>query len=167
MRNLAACGRPLKIQCWRFLCWRNLPPLRQNTARSRHDWPPRRPMTTPPRVARLNKEQNELSPVVETYRSYLAARERLAPGRGSCCPTREMRELAQEELLQTNAELERLERDSFSSCSCPRTPMTTRMSLWRSGPAWAGRRRPCSPTPCTGCTLCTPSAAAGKQRWTA
>ena len=32
----------------------------------------------PAAVARLNKEQNELSPVVETYRSYLAARERLA-----------------------------------------------------------------------------------------
>ena len=48
----------------------------------------------PAAVARLNKEQNELSPVVETYRSYLAARERLARA---------------EELLQTNAELERLE----------------------------------------------------------
>ena len=48
----------------------------------------------PAAVARLNKEQNELSPVVETYRSYLAARERLAQA---------------EELLQTNAELERLE----------------------------------------------------------
>ena len=33
----------------------------------------------PAAVARLNKEQNELSPVVETYRSYLAAR---APGSG-------------------------------------------------------------------------------------
>ncbi len=48
----------------------------------------------PAAVARLNKEQNELSPVVETYRSYLAARERLAQA---------------EELLQTNAGLERLE----------------------------------------------------------
>ena len=62
----------------------------------------------PAAVARLNKEQNELSPVVETYRSYLAARERLAQAE-ELLSDPEMRELAQEELLQTNAELERLE----------------------------------------------------------
>ena len=60
----------------------------------------------PAAVARLNKEQNELSPVVETYRSYLAARERLAQAE-ELLSDPEMRELAQEELLQTNAELER------------------------------------------------------------
>ena len=62
----------------------------------------------PAAVARLNKEQNELSPVAETYRSYLAARERLAQAE-ELLSDPEMRELAQEELLQTNAELERLE----------------------------------------------------------
>ena len=62
----------------------------------------------PAAVARLNKEQNELSPVVETYRSYLATRERLAQAE-ELLSDPEMRELAQEELLQTNAELERLE----------------------------------------------------------
>ena len=62
----------------------------------------------PAAVARLNKEQNELSPVVETYRSYLADRERLAQAE-ELLSDPEMRELAQEELLQTNAELERLE----------------------------------------------------------
>ena len=119
----------------------------------------------PAAVARLNKEQNELSPVVETYRSYLDARERRVQAE-ELLSDPEMKELAHEELLQSKAELERLE-GSFSSSSCPRTPMTTRMSLWRSGPEWAGRRRPCSLTPCTGCTPCTPSAAAGRQRWTA
>ena len=62
----------------------------------------------PAAVARLNKEQNELSPEEETYRSYLAARERLAQAE-ELLSDPEMRELAQEELLQTNAELERLE----------------------------------------------------------
>ena len=62
----------------------------------------------PTAVARLNKEQNELSPVVETYRSYLTARERRAQAE-ELLSDPEMKELAQEELLQAKAELERLE----------------------------------------------------------
>ena len=62
----------------------------------------------PAAVARLNKEQNELSPVVETYRSYLDARERRVQAE-ELLSDPEMKELAQEELLQSKAELERLE----------------------------------------------------------
>ena len=62
----------------------------------------------PAAVARLNKEQNELSPVVETYRSYLDARERRVQAE-ELLSDLEMKELAHEELLQSKAELERLE----------------------------------------------------------
>ena len=62
----------------------------------------------PAAVARLNKEQNELSPVVETYRSYLDARERRVQAE-ELLSDPEMKELAHEELLQSKAELERLE----------------------------------------------------------
>ena len=62
----------------------------------------------PAAVARLNKEQNELSPVVETYRSYLDARERRVQAE-ELLSAPEMKELAHEELLQSKAELERLE----------------------------------------------------------
>ena len=51
----------------------------------------------PAQVARLNKEQNELSPVVETYRAYLRAREREQEA-GALLSDPELRELAQEEL---------------------------------------------------------------------
>ena len=61
----------------------------------------------PAAVARLNKEQNELSPVVETYRSYLDARERRVQAE-ELLSDPEMKELAHEELLQSKAELERL-----------------------------------------------------------
>ena len=62
----------------------------------------------PAAVARLNKEQNELSPVVETYRSYLDAREHRVQAE-ELLSDPEMKELAHEELLQSKAELERLE----------------------------------------------------------
>ena len=62
----------------------------------------------PAAVARLNKEQNEHSPVVETYRSYLDARERRVQAE-ELLSDPEMKELAHEELLQSKAELERLE----------------------------------------------------------
>ena len=46
----------------------------------------------PAQVARLNKEQNELSPVVETYRAYLRAREREQEA-GALLSDPELREL--------------------------------------------------------------------------
>ena len=64
----------------------------------------------PAQVARLNKEQNELSPVVETYRAYLRAREREQEA-GALLSDPELRELAQEEQQQARQELERLERE--------------------------------------------------------
>ena len=48
-----------------------------------------------------------------------------------------------------------------SSCCFPRTPTTTRASLWRSVAAWAGRKAPCLPTACSGCIPCTPPERAG------
>ena len=64
----------------------------------------------PAQVARLNKEQNELSPVVETYRAYLRAREREQEA-GALLSDPELRELAQEEQQQARQGLERLERE--------------------------------------------------------
>ena len=64
----------------------------------------------PAQVARLNKEQNELSPVVETYRAYLRAREREQEA-GALLSDPELRELAPEEQQQARQGLERLERE--------------------------------------------------------
>ena len=62
----------------------------------------------PAKVAKLNKEQNELAPVVETYRQYLRAQEQKEESEALLSDP-EMKELAQEEFHQAKADLERLE----------------------------------------------------------
>ena len=64
----------------------------------------------PEQVAKLNKEQTELSPVVETYRQYLRARRQREESEALLSDP-EMKELAQEEILQAKANMERLERE--------------------------------------------------------
>ena len=64
----------------------------------------------PEQVAKLNKEQAELSPVVETYRQYLRARRQREESEALLSDP-EMKELAQEEILQAKANMERLERE--------------------------------------------------------
>ena len=113
----------------------------------------------PAQVARLNKEQNELSPVVETYRAYLRAREREQEA-GALLSDPELRELAQEEQQQARQELERLERE-LQVLLLPRDPNDGKNVIV------GGRRPPSSPTPSTACTPCTPRAAAGRRKWPA
>ena len=62
----------------------------------------------PAQVAKLNKEQSELQPLVETYRAYLDAQEAKAQAE-SLLSDPEMKELAQEEFRQAVSDLERLE----------------------------------------------------------
>ena len=62
----------------------------------------------PELVARLNKEQTELQPLVETFRHYQAVREARAQAQ-QLLSDPEMRELAQEEYHQAGQELEELE----------------------------------------------------------
>ena len=64
----------------------------------------------PAKVAKLNKEQNELAPVVETYRQYLRAQEQKEESEALLSDP-EMKELAQEEFHQAKADLERLEQE--------------------------------------------------------
>ena len=64
----------------------------------------------PAQVARLNREQTQLQPVVETYRAYRAAH-RAREEAMLLLDDPEMKELAQEELRQARAELERLEQE--------------------------------------------------------
>ena len=81
----------------------------------------------PAQVARLNKEQNELSPVVETYRAYLRAREREQEA-GALLSDPELRELAQEEQQQARQELERLERRHRLLCAGTPVPGTGKLT---------------------------------------
>ena len=64
----------------------------------------------PAQVAKLNKEQNELAPVVETYRQYLRAQAQKEESEALLSDP-EMKELAQEEFHQAKADLERLEQE--------------------------------------------------------
>jgi len=62
----------------------------------------------PELVAALNREQTELQPLVETYRAYLAARQSREEAQ-LLLSDPEMKALAQEELVQARADMERLE----------------------------------------------------------
>ncbi len=64
----------------------------------------------PALVAKLNKEQAELQPLVETYRSFLQAQQRHQEAE-SLLSDPEMKELAQEEWQQSKEDLERLEQE--------------------------------------------------------
>ena len=64
----------------------------------------------PALVAKLNKEQTELQPLVETYRTYLRTRQSHQEAE-SLLSDPEMKELAQEEWQQSKEELERLEQE--------------------------------------------------------
>ncbi len=62
----------------------------------------------PALVARLNREQKELAPLVETYREYEARKRDLADAQALLSDP-DMKELAQEEFQSAKADLERLE----------------------------------------------------------
>ena len=64
----------------------------------------------PALAARLNKEQSDLQPLVETFRAYQAARDAEEQAR-ELLSDPEMKELAQEELLQAQEDQERLEHE--------------------------------------------------------
>ncbi len=64
----------------------------------------------PALVAKLNKEQRELSPVVETYRRYVSRQRDLKEAQALLSEA-DMKELAQEELTAAKADLERLEQE--------------------------------------------------------
>ena len=64
----------------------------------------------PALVARLNKEQRELAPVVEAYRSYQRREQDLEEAK-ELMSDPDMKELAQEEYRQAKADLEKLEEE--------------------------------------------------------
>ncbi len=64
----------------------------------------------PALVARVNKEQRELQPVVEAYRAYIRRGEDLSAAEGLLSDP-DMKELAQEEIQAAKADLERLEEE--------------------------------------------------------
>ena len=64
----------------------------------------------PELVTTLNREQNELQTLVETYRTYLAVRQQREEAE-ELLSDPEMKALAQEEVLEAKAEMERLEQE--------------------------------------------------------
>ena len=74
----------------------------------------------PALVAKLNKEQKELSPVVEAYRSYQKRQQDMAEAQ-ELMSDPDMKELAQEEFAAAKADLERLE-EEITILLLPRDP---------------------------------------------
>ena len=74
----------------------------------------------PALVARLNKEQRELEPVVSAYRRLIRRRQDMADAQGLLSDP-DMKELAQEEFQQARDDLERLE-EEIKILLLPRDP---------------------------------------------
>lgn len=74
----------------------------------------------PARVARLNKDQRELEPVVTAYRAYLRRRKDLSDAQELMADP-DMKELAQEEYTEAKADMERLE-EEIKVLLLPRDP---------------------------------------------
>ena len=74
----------------------------------------------PARVARLNKEQRELAPVVEAYRSYQRREQDLEEAK-ELLSDPDMKELAQEEYAAAKADLAELE-ERLKVLLLPRDP---------------------------------------------
>ena len=74
----------------------------------------------PALVAKLNKEQKELSPVVEAYRTYQKRQKDMAEAQ-ELMSDPDMKELAQEEFSSAKADLERLE-EEITILLLPRDP---------------------------------------------
>lgn len=114
------------------------------------------------RLRQVNRELKELSPIAETYRAYIAADSRKKESE-ELLHDPDLKEMAQEELLEAKAELESL-RKSLPFFYCRRTRMTDGMLFWKSGLGPVGRKRRCSRTPFCGCTPCMPKAVAGSWK---
>ena len=74
----------------------------------------------PALVAKLNKEQSELEPLVETYRRYIRRQQDMEEAR-SLMSDPDMKELAQEELQQAKSDIARLE-DELKILLLPKDP---------------------------------------------
>ena len=97
-------------------------------------------------VARLNQEQAELQPLVETFRAFQRAKEAGEQARELMADP-EMKDLAQEELLQAQADCQRLEHE-LRLLLLPRDPNDNK-SVVMEDPGRRGRRggRPVRPLP--------------------
>lgn len=118
----------------------------------------------PELVARLNKEQAELQPLVDAFRSYQKTLDTKRQAEEMMSDP-ELRELAQEEYQAALDDLPRLERE-LQILLLPRDPNDGKNVIVEIRAGVGGRRRPYSPIPCSGCTPCTPSPRAGTSRWT-
>ena len=118
----------------------------------------------PALVARLNKEQRELEPVVMAYRAYQRRRQDLEDAE-ALMGDPDMKELAQEEYQQAREELARLEA-TLRTLLRPKDPMEGKNVIFgdpRRG--MGGRRQPSSPPTSTGCTPCMGRSRDGSGRW--
>lgn len=78
----------------------------------------------PERLKKLNREQKELAPVVEAYRAYRRAESDAASAQ-QLLGDPELREMAQEELHQAKADMERLS-EELKILLLPRDPNDSR-----------------------------------------
>ena len=128
------------------------------------------------RLRQVNRELKELSPIAETYRAYIAADSRKKESE-ELLHDPDLKEMAQEELLEAKAELESL-KEKLTILLLPKDPDDGRNvvleiragtggeeeALFAHAPASVGKRGPCLPPTSCGCTPCMPKAVAGSWK---
>lgn len=114
------------------------------------------------RLRQVNRELKELSPIAETYRAYIAADSRKKESE-ELLHDPDLKEMAQEELLEAKAELESL-KEKLTILLLPKDPDDGRNVVLETGLGPVGRKRRCSRTPFCGCTPCMPKAVAGSWK---
>lgn len=117
----------------------------------------------PDLVAKLNREQKDLAPLVEAWQQYEKVQQDLA-GLEELLEDPEYRPLAQAEQAQAQQELARLEA-TLRTLLRPKDPMEGKNVFLEIRAGVGGRRPPSSPPTSTGCTPCTGRSRDGSGRW--
>ncbi len=113
----------------------------------------------------LSKEYAELEPVIKGYREYRATAENLDTARALLDDSDpDMREMGAEEVSEGEQRLQALD-DELQRLMLPKDPATAPASTWKSAPAPAATRRPCSPAICSACIRATRITWAGRWKW--
>ena len=118
----------------------------------------------PDLVAALNREQKELTPLVETFHHYQGAQRELA-GLTDLLSDPECRQLARAEYDQVKAQLDQLEQ-TLRQMLLPKDPMDGKNVFLEIRAGVGERRRPFLRRTSTECTPCTGRSRAGSWSWT-
>ena len=139
-------------------------PARASTPNWASSCPIPTPSTTRTPTGKLTREHSRVRKQLEIGEKWLDLRQQVADNRELLKTEKDpdMVEMIQEELADAGARPGAGRRRTWKRPCCPTIPTTTATPSWRSAPAPAATRRPCSPRKSPACTCATPRSRAGR-----